>query len=198
MKTFTKILNATITLCIALSFTSCLDDDEIKSAIITGEWRGNFGMYYDYHCNICHETHRYYASDTHIVFHPSHSYSTHGYGYQSDYYSHGPYSYQYYYFHWEIDDGVLYLNYPYAEELNTEIFDYHINEDVFTGRIGDNGGSFYLYKVADISDWSNCYDSDYYYEERYSWHSTANKACLADSIEGIVVRRGNILNTTEK
>ena len=36
MKALTNILRATLALCTALSLTSCLDDDEIKSSIITG------------------------------------------------------------------------------------------------------------------------------------------------------------------
>jgi len=200
MKALTNILRATFALCTALSLTSCLDDDEIKSSIITGEWRGDFGMYYEYECHTCGHSHTFYSDDTHLVFYPSHNYSTHGYGYQSDYYNYGPYRYQYYYFRWEMTDGVLYIDYPYDSYLNTEIYSYHMTDDVFTGKIGDNGGSFHLYKVADISDWSTCYDHDYYYEVRYNWHSTANRALSADSIAtadneetGCIIKRGNKL-----
>ncbi len=198
MKTFTKIATALISLCIASLFTSCqLDDDEEKSTIITGEWWGDFGMFYDYNCHTCNSIHTYYADETRLVFYPSHDYSTHGYGYQKDYYQHGPYKYQYYYFYWEIEDGVLYMDYPHDNYLNAEIYNYHMSDYVFEGRIGEDGDPFCLHKVADISDWTPLYDYDYYYyEERYYWHSVANKACSADSLtsaaEGVVARRGNV------
>lgn len=195
MKSFTKIISVAFSLCIASTLTSCLDEDEIKSSIITGEWHGDFGMYYDYDCHTCDHVHTYYSAETSLIFYPSHDYSTHGYGYQKDYYDYGPYRTQSYYFEWEMNDGVLYIDYPYDSYLNTEIHNYRMSDSMFTGRIGNNGDTFHLYKVADISDWS-CYGSGYYYyEERYYWHSVANKACSADSVgttvEGVVVKRGN-------
>ena len=29
------------------TFTSCTDDDDVKGMVLSGEWQGDFDMYYD-------------------------------------------------------------------------------------------------------------------------------------------------------
>lgn len=168
MKTTKYILSAIIALFTTISFSSC-DDDVYESSILTGEWEGDFGMFYDYHCKRCDDIHTYYADYSHLAFFPDHSGATHGYGRQIDYYIHGPYSKQYYHFYWEIQDGVVYLDYPHNPDLSVEICDYKMHHDSFRGRIGDI--RFSLHKVADYDHWNEYGNADYYYYERYDWHS---------------------------
>jgi len=188
-------LLAALTAC--LSLTSCdWDEDEYKSSIITGEWEGDFGMFYNWYCSRCHDYHTYYADETRVRFFPDHDGATHGYGYQTDYYEDGPYSHQNYSFDWVMEDGILSLYYAYDNTLNVDIYRYSMTKDTFTGRFGKDGETFCLYKVVDYYDWSPFYEDDgchYYYDERYNWHTQYNKSCDADiDDQGHVAKRGRI------
>lgn len=190
----TKFIGLVVALVTCVGFTSCeWDEDAYESSVITGEWEGDFGMFYDWYCRRCRDYHTYYAEESRVKFFPDHSGATHGYGYQTDFYMEGPYRHQNYYFEWELIDGVLSLYYPYDSNLDVDIFKYHMTRNTFSGRFGHDGEHFSLYKVTDYYDWSPFYDDDcyYYYDERYSWHSVANKACVADDEDmGYVVKRG--------
>lgn len=142
----------------SLMMTSCSDDVE-RSVNLSGSWTGNLNMYYgieDRHGHY-HEFDAY-ASD--IVFYPDYDYATHGYGKQVDWYDEGPYEKQYYHFDWEIRNGVIYLYYPYDQELNTVVCDYRMTRDTFSGYFQNSKYKFHLHKIADYYDW-NCYYDDY-------------------------------------
>ena len=184
----------------AFSFSSCEDIEDInQSMALSGQWRGDFGMYYDY---IDGRGRRYTfdSYDTRITFIPAYSHALYGRGTQVDYYDSGPYEYQYYKFSWEINNGSLYLTYDYDPELDTRISNYRMTNDYFSGVFSSSGTSFRLYKLADYYNWTP-YVNIYGYGDRYDWDygyyydvpfSRSGGEQLADSIasEGKVLARG--------
>ena len=157
---------AAIGLCAA--FTSCNDDDTEEAMVLSGEWQGNWGMYYeveDPYGNIV----AFDSYDTDIVFYPDYNYATHGYGYQVDWYRTGPYERLSYRFDWSINNGVIYLNYPGFPEYNTSIRDYRMNNNRFTGYFSNGTEPFYLYKIADYYDWSYYYPYEYHTWVSIGW-----------------------------
>lgn len=176
------------------AFTSC-DDDVTKSIVISGEWRGDFGMYYTYWYD--NEELTFDSYDTYIEFIPAYDYATYGYGKQVDYYDYGPYEYQYYYFDWEIQKGVIYLTYRNDHNLGTQIHDYHLNNDVFSGLCEGATSRFKLYKLTDYYDWSeydgyySCYDRDLWWNEYPYFKSATRSAEEPANHEGYIIKRGN-------
>lgn len=178
----------------SLSFTSC-DRDVDEAMALSGQWRGDFGMYYfDRFGN------RWDSYDTDIVFYPEYEYATHGYGKQVDYYDRGPYRNVYYYFNWNIRNGVIYLTYPRAHDLDAAIYDYRLNERYFSGWFGEGSERFKLYKLTGFYDW-NCYTHYSYYDDYYGYdvfpnyyYAKTRGAENADSAapaDDVVMRRGN-------
>lgn len=151
-----------------LSLSSCREfDDENQSMALSGQWRGDFGMYYDY--NDGHGgRHRFNSYDTRLTFTPAYSYANYGSGTQVDYYEYGPYEYQWYRFRWEVRYGLIYLTYEYDHELDTRIRNYHMTNDYFSGTFSESGTAFRLYKITDYYDWTP-YVNIYGYGSRYDW-----------------------------
>ena len=188
----------------ALALTSCRDwEDNNQSVALSGQWRGNFGMFYDYEDRYG-RLYTFDSYDTYLTFIPAYNYATYGRGTQVDYYDYGPYEYQYYQFRWEVRNGIVYLTYPYDPDLNTAIRDYRMNYDYFTGYCDGASEPFRLYKVADFYDWSP-YVNNYGYYERASWITTypnyapgtrSDAAAPADSAsaQGTVLKRGRRLS----
>lgn len=145
--------------------TSC-DEDEVKSRYLSGEWTGNMGMYYSY-TYLDGYVESFDASYTDIVFYPEREYATYGWGKEIDFYNYGPYTSQYYYFDWEIRNGIIYLEYPAAPELDVAITDYRINNDRFKGFIGNV--KFSLHKLVDFYGWDS-YTGTYVYVARSGWN----------------------------
>lgn len=183
-------------LCLGL-FSSCDNNDTHEAMVLSGQWRGDFGMYYDY-VDSYGRSYTFDSYDTDIVFYPEYDYATHGWGKQVDWYDYGPYKYQYYYFYWSIRYGVIYLRYPDAPELNTEIREYRLTNDYLTGYFDNASSRFRLVKIADYYDWSP-YSGYYGYYNRDNWYDyypyyvkgdKANAPQKATG-EGHVVRRGN-------
>ena len=183
---------------IPMMFTSCEEDpDTMQSMALTGQWRGDFGMFYEYEYRG-----RYYTFDadyTDIVFYPDYDYASHGWGKQVDFYYDGPYRYQYYRFNWRIARGIIYLQYPYDPTLNAIISDYKMNNDRFAGWFEGSTARFSLYKIADFYDWTP-YVNIYGYGTSSSWNPPYydTRSVQADNIqvpfdasEGRVLRRGN-------
>lgn len=181
--------------------TSC-DEDRIDARYLSGEWQGDFKMYYDYEYR--GRVYTFYSYDTDIIFYPSSFNSTHGTGKQVDYYSEGPYKYQYYYFKWRVSNGVIYFDYPYDPEYNISIDRYYIDDNVFKGRFPYTGSTFRLYKLYDY-DWSYYDRYDYYYGYSQPWnfgygpYYSPNKdkdetgeatPNITDKSEGRIIRRG--------
>ena len=147
-------------------FTSCLDEDTSQSMALSGEWRGDFGMYYTYVER--GRTYTFDSYDTYIRFIPDHKYARYGVGTQVDYYEYGPYEYQYYQFTWSINNGVIYLSYDYDHELDTRISDYHMTNDYLSGTFPHSNTTFRLYKMVDYYSWTP-YVNTYGYGSRYNW-----------------------------
>ena len=180
--------------------TSCdYIEDTRQSMVLSGEWKGDFGMYYEY-VDGYGQCYTFDSYDTRITFIPAYSYAHHGTGTQVDYYDYGPYEYQYYSFRWSISDGIITLVYDYDHQLDTRIGDYHMTNDYLTGIFSASGISFRLRKIADFYDWTP-YVNAYGFCTRHSWGSS-NRNCApatrsgkeqaADSIEakGHVLARG--------
>ncbi|MCM1313093.1 MAG: hypothetical protein NC206_05085 [Bacteroides sp.] len=198
-KCYNLIWTMTIAFVMTGMLSSCVDEDVNQAMALSGQWRGDFGMYYYYEYG--RKVYRFDSYDTDIVFYPDYDYATHGYGKQVDYYREGPYSYQYYYFDWSIRDGVIYLSYPYDKELDTSIYDYRMTSDLITGYFGNTNTRFTLYKLVDYYDWSS-YNGNYSHGGfvsgwnwgNYGYYSKSRdgKTVPTDELEeGHVVGRGN-------
>lgn len=177
--------------------TSCEEDpDTLQSMALSGQWRGDFGMFYEYEYRG-----RYYTFDadySDIVFYPDYDYASHGWGKQVDFYYDGPYRYQYYRFYWTIDRGVIYLQYPYDPTLSTGISDYKMNNDRFSGWFEGSDVRFNLYKISDFYDWTPYVDiygygtspwTPSYYDSRSA--SAERIVPPFDASQGRVIRRGS-------
>ena len=161
-------LIAIILMMSAFALTSCVDmEDTNQSMALSGEWRGDFGMYYTY----VDGRGRHYtfdSYDTRLTFIPAYAHALHGRGTQVDYYEYGPYEYQYYKFSWSVNNGNIYLTYDYDHELDTRISNYRMTNDYFSGTFASSGTSFRLYKIADYYNWTP-YVNIYGYGSRYDW-----------------------------
>lgn len=162
-------LIAIILMMSAFALTSCIDmEDTSQSMALSGEWRGDFGMYYTY----VDGRGRHYtfdSYDTRLTFIPAYSQAQHGRGTQVDYYEYGPYVYQYYKFSWSVNNGNIYLTYDYDHELDTRISNYRMTNDYFSGTFASSGTSFRLYKIADYYNWTP-YVNIYGYGPRNDWY----------------------------
>ena len=138
-------------------------------ASLSGEWRGDFGMFYRYQDRYGN-LYTFNSYDTYLCFIPSFKHAPYGTGTQVEYYEYGPYEYQYYKFNWSISDGIVYLNYPYDPGLSTSIRDYQMTDDYFTGYCDGASTPFRLYKVVDYYDWSR-YNGNYGYNRRDNWEN---------------------------
>lgn len=170
----------------SLMMTACVDDDVERSINLSGSWRGNLNMYYGIEDRYGYY-HEFDAYKSEIVFYPDYDYATHGYGKQVDWYDDGPYERQYYRFMWEIVNGVIYLDYPHDPELDTAIYDYHMDYDYFTGYFDGSNFKFRLYKIANYYDWS-CYHDDYMYWEQPWLYNSRSGDAQSDGFQ--VVKRG--------
>lgn len=133
------------------TFTSC-DPDDDQGMALSGCWDGDFGMSYDYEYRG-----RVYTEDadyTDIQFYPSEGYYDRGYGYQVDFYEYGPWDEVYHSFTWRIQNGVVYLDYCSEHQLSTDIYDYEMTNNYFTGYFGDSHTRFSLRKYEDYFNWT--------------------------------------------
>ena len=162
-------LIAIILMMSAFALTSCVDmEDTSQSMALSGEWRGDFGMYYTY-VDGRGRHHTFDSYDTRLTFIPAYAHALHGRGTQVDYYEYGPYEYQYYKFSWSVNNGNIYLTYDYDHELDTRISNYRMTNDFFSGTFASSGTSFRLYKIADYYNWTP-YVNIYGYGSRYDWY----------------------------
>lgn len=172
-----------------VSFSSC-DSDEMRGMDLSGEWRGDFDMYYEIPCHI-HGIDRYFADETYIEFFPySNTYSA-GTGYQVDFYDDpdSPYDEVYHYFKWEINYGNIYLYYRDEQEWNTVLRDYRLTSSHFTGYFGNTNNPFDLVKLSNYK-WHYGYEDDgYYYHDRYGRYLTRS----AESTDTVSVEKPKIL-----
>ncbi len=166
---------------LSIAFVSC-DKDADMAIRLNGQWKGDMGMFYTYSDGYGH-VYDYDATYTDIKFYWSNG--SHGYGEQIDYYLTGPYYYQSYYFDWSVDNGIVYMYYKYDSQLNCSIYDYYMDDDIFTGRI--NNTKFTLVKLADYNNW-NLYDDSGYGYGQYDYIKTrADQSVSAPKI----IKRGS-------
>ena len=161
MKTMCKTLTMAAALLLALTTITSCDRDREEAYVLSGEWQGNFGMFYDDGYDI------YYASYSNIRFLPSYDYATYGTGEEIDYFRWPcPIRYQSFFFNWEIRHGIIYLSFPYNHGLDVAIRDYRLTYDYFEGYFGDSDDHFHLVKLYDFYGW-NSYDPHTYYGYDY-------------------------------
>lgn len=177
------------------SFTSC-DTDEIRGMELSGEWQGDFDMYYEIPCHE-HGVDTYYADKTYLQFLPSNNSPACGTGYQEDYYYdvRSPYDVVYHYFTWEIRYGNIYLYYRDEGEWDTILHNYSLNNSHFTGYFGDTNNYFDLIKLSSYN-WYRGYESDgYYYHDRDGYYLApkrgGERAESATNEKPRIIRYGN-------
>ena len=117
-KFYLYIMSISLLLAGAMTFTSC-DDDVLDAEDLSGEWVGDMGVGIDL------GGYTYWAVSTYMAFYPDYEYATHGYGEEIDYFdNHCPYHHQNYFFHWWIQNRVLYIEYPGNHLLDVALPDY--------------------------------------------------------------------------
>lgn len=160
MKKAFSLFNIIAVIGLCTMFTSCNEDADTEiSMTMSGQWTGDWGMYYGY--TYPDGTYVEYDSyDTDLVFYPDYDYASHGYGYQVDWYRTGPYERLSYRFSWNVVNGRIFLTYPGYPEYDTTIRDYRLNNNHFTGYFINSSTPFDLIKIADYYNW---YDYDYLY-----------------------------------
>lgn len=169
--------------------TSC-DEDIDEAMVLSGEWYGDFGMNYTDRYGRTYECY-----DTNLRFYQRGPYSSHGYGQQVDfYYDEDPYRWgrhdhrymymkQYYRFEWSINNGVIHLRYPGNPQLDVDIYDYHLSDRYFDGRIGSSRIEFRLDKLTGFV-WSE-YDryGDFYEWDYWDYYAKKNNIIDVDGEE---------------
>lgn len=159
-------LSMVLTSCEAVYFAPGCDtpyeQDYKQSKALSGQWTGNFGMYYSM-------GNRYFdAAFSDVVFYPEYYGATYGYGKQVDWYDFGPYEYIYHRFEWELRDGIVYLEYPYDHSLDCFIRDYRMTNDYLSGYFGNSDEQFRLRKIVDHYNWTP-YVNTYSCGNRRDW-----------------------------
>lgn len=162
------------------SMSSC-DEDIDEAMVLSGEWQGDFGMYY----TVEHKgrIYTYDSYDSELIFIPDYDYATHGEGREVDYYEYGPYRYQYFSFSWRIVDGVIKLRYHSDPKLNVDIHEYHIDNDWFSGYFGFTDNRFSLRKTVDHYDWTPYVNSNYYGDARDEWNWSRSEGRAVEAAE---------------
>lgn len=172
MKTKYYFLTLMLALFAGTSLTSCDiwdDEDYDQAKALSGQWQGDFGMNYNY--TYGGRTYTFDSYDTDVVFYPDYNGARKGWGKQVDFYEYGPYEYIYHKFDWRIVDGIVQLRYPDDPRMNTDIYDYHMTNDRFTGYFDDSNDQFCLIKIRDYYDWTP-YVNSYGYRDRNNWYSS--------------------------
>ena len=156
----------------AVGFSSC-DDNKIAYTL-EGTWKGNMyiSSYYD--------GRSYDATYTEITFlRDPYAYSS-GSGYWVDYYSNAPWDYVANHIDWSVDYGTINI-YFREEGTSLEIYDYHLDDDRFYGRINDNGNrvDFELYHTSS-PNWNNY--NRWGYDDWYDYYYARTRSANADSM----------------
>lgn len=161
MNTLRKLrsaLYAALMLFGAFAFTSC-DDDNITAMKLEGEWKGDFGMYFD------NGYYRWECYNTYMRFENAFIAAASGYCKQVDYYNDPrcPYAYIYHYVDWKVRDGRITFKYRGEREWNTVISDYSLSSVRFYGHFADTGAPFDLRDVSMGDTWWSGYTGNYHY-----------------------------------
>ena len=175
MKKALSLINIIAVIGCCTMFTSCHEDADTEISMdISGQWTGNWGMFYEYswYENGVKYSQIYDSYDTDIIFYPDYDYATHGYGYQVDWYREGPYQRLSYRFDWSVSNGRIYLTYPGYSDYDAYIYNYRLNPDRFTGYFDGAKEPFNLYKMQDYYNWydyENLYRSYGYFYLEWDW-----------------------------
>ncbi len=149
-----KFLLGLVTLVVALGmFSSCEEDEDRDLAIVlSGEWEGDFGAFYTISINGS-KPEPYRAEYTRLQFTPFRDYSKRGYGTEIDFYGpRSPYPELAYKFRWEVEDGVIYIEFIGHDNMDLVLNDFKMDSKWFTGKI--DGKRFSLEKMTDFYDWT--------------------------------------------
>ena len=155
--------------------TTVIPDGVTSSYLaVSGQWEGDWGMYYSYR-DSNGEYVEYDAYKTDIIFYPDDVDAARGYGYQVDWYNTGPYERFSFRFNWNITKGTIYVTYPCNPEYNTSIRNYRLNNSHFIGYFTNSASPFDLLKIKNYYNWSDyekLYSSNGYVYLRWDWEST--------------------------
>lgn len=178
-----------------VSFTSCTDDDDVKGMVLSGEWRGDFDMYYDYEYSWGGDYETFYADETFLSFVPYNYSYNRGYGYQADFYydRRSPYEVVYHSFTWEVRYGTIYLDYRGEDEWDTYLRDYRMTNDRLSGYFEDTNNTFLLYKLADYYDWTPYINAYGDYNRGYGY-GYGRPGYYAPTRSGVEVPEGRIVH----
>lgn len=161
--------------------------DRGRAKVISGEWQGDFGMFYTATNPYTGRGVQFDASNTYLLFQNDHYYGTSGTGKQIDFYNYGPIRQRYHRFLWEVRNGVLYLSYPGEPALNVAIYDYALSNTYFTGYAGDSRFRFSLRKL-NYGYWDNYaltdFDDPY---DGWSWNGLRSVQNADASAQNAVV-----------
>ena len=150
-----------------LSFSSCefyidgeYDGDRSRANVISGEWQGDFGMFYTAVNPFTQRATQFDATHSYILFQSDYWNARRGTGKQIDFYNYGPVRQRYQHFVWEVHGRVLHINNPGEPALNVRIYDYELNNRYFTGYAGNSRFQFNLRKL-NYGLWGNYALSDF-------------------------------------
>lgn len=144
------------------------EGDRSRAYTISGEWQGNFGMYYLQQNPLTGEYVQFNAATSYVLFQSDYYGARTGWGKQIDYYNYGPIAYRYHRFYWEVRNGVLYLTYPSDHNLDVAIYDYYLSQYRFTGRTGTSGFTFNLRSLS-FNEWGS-FTGDAYDRTSSTWN----------------------------
>ena len=154
------------------------NDDRGRAQTISGEWQGDFGMFYAVVNPLTGKSVQFDSRNSYVLFQPNYYGARSGWGKQIDFYEYGPLSRRYHRFYWEIRNGEIYLTYPSDHALDVRIYDYYLSNSTFRGRAGNSNFRFNLGSLS-FSGWS-AYSGDFFDYDNSAWSWNAYRGTSAD------------------
>ena len=152
-----------------------------------GQWMGAMGTYYD-------GTNTYDADHTYLRFLPSTDNNLKGTGEEIDFYNPPcPVKYESFYFEWEVEDGMLYLTFPWNEDLNLDLYDVILSDNQLLCQYDteDEPRVIDLKKLTGYNKWY-LYDSEQLYGVAYYESAEAQHRKLAQRSTARSGRRNSL------
>lgn len=141
--------------------------DRGRARMVSGEWQGDFGMFYRVADPNTGEMVQFDSRNTYVLFQPDYYGARSGWGKQIDFYERGPLARRYHRFRWTVNGGTLQLRYPADHGLDVDIRDYYLSNTVFEGYTGNSNFHFILRKLS-FTGWDT-YSGDYYDYDNTGW-----------------------------